>query len=156
MESSSSHATPTARTSESDRELIEELLAEDLTFYSPPDPGIDRESISNAAGRTAGMIDSFEIVRLIESGDEVIVTYESTKTDGNRSRNTEVLTFAGDKIAGTRSTSAGTWNERGAAPASVADARDRGAERPRQHDRELVQEQQRHQLDQHRDRVGSG
>jgi len=26
------------------------------------------------------------------------VTYESTKTDGSRFRNTEVLTFEGDKI----------------------------------------------------------
>jgi hypothetical protein len=38
-------------------------------------------------------------VRLIESGDEVIVTYESTRTDGSRFRNTEVLTFDGDKIS---------------------------------------------------------
>jgi hypothetical protein len=28
----------------------------------------------------------------------VIVTYESTKTDGRRFRNTEVLTFDGDRI----------------------------------------------------------
>ena len=27
------------------------------------------------------------------------MTYESTKTDGSRLRNTEVLTFAGDKIS---------------------------------------------------------
>jgi hypothetical protein len=27
------------------------------------------------------------------------VTYESTKTDGRRFRNTEVLTFAGDRLA---------------------------------------------------------
>jgi hypothetical protein len=27
-----------------------------------------------------------------------VVTYESTKTDGNRFRNTEVLTFAGEKV----------------------------------------------------------
>ena len=44
------------------------------------------------------MIDSFEFVRLIEAGDEVVVTYESTKTDGKRFRNTEVLTFDGDRI----------------------------------------------------------
>ena len=36
--------------------------------------------------------------RLVEAGDEVIVTYESKKTDGRRFRNTEVLTFEGDKI----------------------------------------------------------
>jgi hypothetical protein len=35
-------------------------------------------------------------VRLFEAGDEVIVTYESTRPDGGRSRNTEVLTFDAD------------------------------------------------------------
>ena len=44
------------------------------------------------------LIEAFEFKRLVEAGDEVIVTYESTKTDGRRFRNTEVLTFEGDKI----------------------------------------------------------
>jgi ketosteroid isomerase-like protein len=39
-----------------------------------------------------------DFMRLVDSGDEVIVTYESTKTDGRRFRNMEVLTFDGDKI----------------------------------------------------------
>jgi len=81
-----------------DRELIESLLADDLVFYSPPDPGIDREQYVERCWPNAGMIDSFEFVRLIEAGDEVVVTYESTKTDGKRFRNTEVLTFDGDRI----------------------------------------------------------
>ena len=38
-------------------------------------------------------------MRLAElGGDEVLVTYEATRTDGTRFRNTEVLTFAGDRI----------------------------------------------------------
>lgn len=37
-------------------------------------------------------------MRLIESGDEVIVTYQMTKPAGVRGRNTEVLTFRGDRI----------------------------------------------------------
>jgi hypothetical protein len=37
-------------------------------------------------------------VRLVENGAEVIVTYESTKADGRRFRNTEVLTFEGDQL----------------------------------------------------------
>jgi ketosteroid isomerase-like protein len=81
-----------------DRSLIERLLAEDLVFYSPPDPGIDRVEYFERCWPNAGLIESFEFVRLIESGDEVIVTYESTKTDGKRFRNTEVLTFEGDQI----------------------------------------------------------
>jgi ketosteroid isomerase-like protein len=81
-----------------DRDLIESLLADDLTFYSPPDPGIDREQYFERCWPNAGRIAKFEFVRLIESGDEVIVTYESTRTDGSHFRNTEVLTFEGDKI----------------------------------------------------------
>jgi hypothetical protein len=40
-------------------------------------------------------------VRLIEHADEVVVTYEATRTDGSRFRNTEVLAFDGEKIAKT-------------------------------------------------------
>jgi hypothetical protein len=36
----------------------------------------------------------------VESGDEVIVTYELTHEDGRRGRNTEVLTFRGEKVCG--------------------------------------------------------
>jgi hypothetical protein len=46
----------------------------------------------------SGSIRAFEFKHLVESGDEVIVTYESTKTDGRRFRNTEVLTSAGERI----------------------------------------------------------
>ncbi len=44
-------------------------------------------------------IAEFEFVRVIESGDEVVLTYEATRADGSRFRNTEVLTFVGEKIA---------------------------------------------------------
>ena len=79
-----------------DRQLIESLLADDLVFYSPPDPGIDRDAYFERCWPNAGTTSAFEFVRLIESGDEVVVTYELTKTDGHRFRNTEVLTFADD------------------------------------------------------------
>jgi ketosteroid isomerase-like protein len=81
-----------------DRSVIEKLLSDDFTFYSPPDPGIDRAGYFERCWPNAGLIESFEFKRLIEAGDEVIVTYESTKTDGKRFRNTEVFSFAGDKI----------------------------------------------------------
>jgi ketosteroid isomerase-like protein len=81
-----------------DRDLIESLLAEGLTFYSPSDPGIDRETYFERCWPNAGTTESFEFVRLIESGDEVVVTYELTKTDGHSFRNTEVLAFEGDRI----------------------------------------------------------
>jgi hypothetical protein len=45
------------------------------------------------------MIAAFELERLELVGDEVLVTYEATRTDGTRFRNTEILGFEGDRIA---------------------------------------------------------
>jgi ketosteroid isomerase-like protein len=82
-----------------DRSVIKELLTDDFTFYSPADVGIDRATYFERCWPNAELIETFEFKRLVEAGDEVIVTYESRKTDGSRFRNTEVLTFDGDKIS---------------------------------------------------------
>ena len=81
-----------------DRELIERLLADDFTFFSPPDPGIGRATYFERCWPNAELIEAYELTRLVEAGDEVVVTYEALKTDGRRFRNTEVFTFDGDKI----------------------------------------------------------
>ena len=81
-----------------DRDVLEELLSDDFTFSSPYDVGIDRGTYFERCWPNAELIEAFEFKRLVEAGDEVIVTYESTKTDGRRFRNTEVLTFEGDRI----------------------------------------------------------
>jgi ketosteroid isomerase-like protein len=81
-----------------EREVLDERLAEDFMFYAPPDPGIDRGTYFERCWPNAGNIASFEFSRMIESGDEVVVTYEATRTDGSRFRNTEVLTFRGDDV----------------------------------------------------------
>jgi len=81
-----------------DRAAIEALIAPGFHFTSPLDNRIDRATYFERCWPNAGSTDKFEYVRLIENGDEVIVTYELTKTDGKRFRNTEVLTFAGDKL----------------------------------------------------------
>ncbi|MFL5884137.1 MAG: nuclear transport factor 2 family protein [Thermoleophilaceae bacterium] len=82
-----------------DRELIESVLSEDFTFYSPPDPGIDRVEYFERCWPNAARLESFEFKRLAEVGDdEVLVTYEATRVDGTHFRNTEVLTFDGDRI----------------------------------------------------------
>jgi ketosteroid isomerase-like protein len=70
------------------RSVIDELLTDDFTFYSPPDPGIDRAQYFERCWPNSETIQSFDFKRLIESGDEVVVTYEGTKTDGHRFRNT--------------------------------------------------------------------
>ena len=81
-----------------DRRALDEHLAEDLAFYSPADVGIDRAAYFERCWPNSETIAAFDFERLVEVGDEVFVTYESTKTDGRRFRNTEVLTFDGDKI----------------------------------------------------------
>jgi ketosteroid isomerase-like protein len=81
-----------------DRRVVEERLTDDFTFYSPADVGIDRAAYFERCWPNSELIEAFEFKRIVEAGDEVVVTYESKKTDGRRFRNTEVLTFKGDKI----------------------------------------------------------
>jgi ketosteroid isomerase-like protein len=82
-----------------DRGVLEEILSEDFSFYSPPDPGIDRATYFERCWPNSELNERFDFVRLFEAGDEVVVTYDLTKTDGSRSRNTEIFAFDGDKIA---------------------------------------------------------
>jgi ketosteroid isomerase-like protein len=79
-----------------DREVIELHFADDLTFSSPPDPLLDRDGYFERCWPGAGKRQQFEFVRLLESGDEVIVTYELRRPDGTGGRNTEVLRFDED------------------------------------------------------------
>ena len=81
-----------------DRSVIERALSDDLVFYSPADLGIDRATYFERCWPNAETISSFEFKRLHEFGDEVLVTYEATRADSTRFRNTEILTFDGDKI----------------------------------------------------------
>jgi ketosteroid isomerase-like protein len=82
-----------------DRELIERVLADDLVFSAPPDVGIDRAAYFERCWPNAGRIAGYELKRLVEAGGEVFVTYEATRTDGTRFRNTEIFGFTGDRIS---------------------------------------------------------
>lgn len=82
-----------------DRDLIERLLADDLIFSAPPDVGIDRARYFERCWPGAGRVKQFDLVRLAETPDrEVVATYEATRADGTRFRNTEVFGFTGDRI----------------------------------------------------------
>src|SRR3954468_16893467 len=82
-----------------DRELVESLLAEDFTFSSPADVAIDRTRYFERCWPNAGNLAGFEFVRMIESGDDVVVTYEAERVDGSRFRNTEIHTVTGGQVA---------------------------------------------------------
>jgi ketosteroid isomerase-like protein len=82
-----------------DRQVLEDLLADDFAFSSPADPGIDRATYFERCWPNHENHRAFEYERLVEIGDdEVLVTYVAERTDGSRFRNTEVLRFAGDKL----------------------------------------------------------
>jgi hypothetical protein len=81
------------------REMVEKHLSPEFRFYSPADIGIDLSTYWTRCWPNAEMIAGFDFKRIIDRGDEVVVTYEATKTDGKRFRNTEILTFDGEKIA---------------------------------------------------------
>ena len=82
-----------------DRDLIERVIADDFVFSAPPDVGIDRATYFERCWPNAGHVATFEYVRLRETGGEVLVTYEATRADGTRFRNTEIFGFAGERIA---------------------------------------------------------
>ena len=82
-----------------DRSVLEDLLADDFVFYSPPDPGIDRATYFERCWPNHELHKRFAYERLQEIGNgEVLVTYEAERTDGSRFRNTEILRFEGDKL----------------------------------------------------------
>jgi hypothetical protein len=81
-----------------DRSLVERHLTEDFEFFSPPDPGLDRAAYFERCWPNAQNITAFDFARLAEVGDEVLITYEATRADGSRFRNTEVMTFRGEQV----------------------------------------------------------
>ena len=82
-----------------DRELIERAIGDPFVFSAPPDVGIDRATYFERCWPGAGSTQRFDFVRLRETEGEVLATYEATRTDGTRFRNTELFGFAGDAIA---------------------------------------------------------
>jgi hypothetical protein len=81
-----------------EREMVEKHLSENFRFYSPADVGIDLSTYWTRCWPNAEMIAAFDFKRIVECGEEVVVTYEATRADGKRFRNTEILTFEGEKI----------------------------------------------------------
>ena len=73
-------------------------MADNFTFSAPPDPHLDRAGYFERCWPGAGKGGALEFIRLIEFGDEVVVTYEAEKPNGSKGVNTEILTFDCDKL----------------------------------------------------------
>jgi ketosteroid isomerase-like protein len=81
-----------------DRGAIERLIAKDFHFTSPVDNRIDRATYFARCWPGSERISGFDFVRLVPNGDEVLVTYEGQTTDGERFRNTEIVTVRRSQI----------------------------------------------------------
>jgi ketosteroid isomerase-like protein len=82
-----------------ERDALEHVIAPDFHFWSPQDEGIDRETYFARCWPPHVDMRAFRFVRLADLAEnEVLVTYELTKTDGRVFRNTEVLTLRDGQI----------------------------------------------------------
>jgi ketosteroid isomerase-like protein len=84
-----------------DRDALEALIAEEFHFSSPYDDRIDRAAFFERCWPNHELLRTYAYRRMVEAGDDVVVTYEAERRDGSRFRNTEVLTFSGGRLVGT-------------------------------------------------------
>ncbi len=82
-----------------DREVFEAVLADEFTFTSPYDDAIGKAVYFERCWPNNERFASFDIERVFEKGAEAFVLYRVVTKDGKEFRNTEFLTFDGDRIA---------------------------------------------------------
>jgi hypothetical protein len=76
-----------------DRAALEAVLAEDFHFTSPLDNRLDRETYFRRCWLNSRTIAGFDFIYLVTDADRLFVTYEGRGTNGERFRNTEILTI---------------------------------------------------------------
>lgn len=76
-----------------DRRFFEERLSDDFLFSAPPDPRLDRDGYFERCWPRRWPRPGLRDRPAIESGDAVIVTYETDTSASRRGRNTEIFTF---------------------------------------------------------------
>ena len=81
-----------------DRAVVERWVAEDFRFMSPLDNALSRQRYFDICWPNSSAIAGFDFKHLVESDDQVFVTYEGIRSDGKRFRNTEVITVREGRI----------------------------------------------------------
>ena len=81
-----------------ERRVIEDLLADDFTFTSPDDVGIDRATYFERCWPNAKTMKAIRIEKLFENDNEVFVRYEAELTTGEKFRNTEFFRIEGETV----------------------------------------------------------
>jgi hypothetical protein len=80
------------------RAVIEKLIAADFHFTSPLDNRIDRAAYFARCWPNSERIDGFNFINLVPDRDRVFVTYEGHTINGERFRNTEIVTVRDGQI----------------------------------------------------------
>jgi ketosteroid isomerase-like protein len=81
------------------RALAERLLSDDFTFTSPNDDAIDKAAYFERCWPNSDVPRDQDIESIVVEGDKAFVTYRCTTANGKSFRNTEFLTFSGERIA---------------------------------------------------------
>lgn len=80
------------------RTAIEKLIAADFHFTSPVDNRIDRATYFARCWPNNERIDGFNFINLVVDRDRVFVTYDGHAKNGERFRNTEIVTVRDGRI----------------------------------------------------------
>jgi ketosteroid isomerase-like protein len=80
------------------RAAIEKLIAADFRFTSPLDNRIDRATYFARCWPNSERIDGFTFINLVPDRDRVFVTYEGHSKNGERFRNTEIVSVHDGQI----------------------------------------------------------
>lgn len=80
------------------RAAIEKLIGPDFHFTSQLDNRIDRATYFARCWPNSERIDGFNIINLVPDRDRVFVTYEGHSKNGERFRNTEIVTVRDGQI----------------------------------------------------------
>lgn len=83
----------------SDRITAEQLLSDDFIFTSPNDNAIDRATYFARCWPDQDAARDQQIETIVVDGERAFVTYSCSSGAGQSFRNTEFLTFTGDRIA---------------------------------------------------------
>lgn len=81
------------------REVAENLLADDFTFTSPNDDAIDKATYFERCWPNRDAQRDQTIESIVVEGEKAFVTYRCAMPGGKSFRNTEFLTFSGERIA---------------------------------------------------------
>lgn len=81
-----------------DRKTVEDLLTDDFTFTSPYDDAIDKATYFERCWPNSERIQTNDLEKIFEQGNEAFVLYKCITNDGKEFRNTEFFSFDGDRI----------------------------------------------------------